>query len=119
MDKPQPGKPEVKTRDSLRAGSGQGTTRLLRSATALRVTLPQRCGSGGWYGRKVLFRPVNTAQNPLSPRKQGVSRIGTERSRARSGPLTARTDLESGIVRDEGKEGNKPGSKGAAMPSNI
>ena len=31
--------------------------RLLRCATALRVTAPHGCGSGGWYGRKVPFRP--------------------------------------------------------------
>ena len=30
--------------------------RLLRCATALRVTAPLGCGSGGWYGRKVSFR---------------------------------------------------------------
>ena len=49
--------PENQTPDSLRAGIGQAATRLLRSATALRVTLPQRCGSRRWYGRKVPFRP--------------------------------------------------------------
>ena len=31
--------------------------RLLRCATALRVTLPQHCGSRCWYGRKVPFGP--------------------------------------------------------------
>ena len=29
--------------------------RLLRCATALRVTAPLGCGSDGWYGRKVPF----------------------------------------------------------------
>ena len=31
--------------------------RLLRCATALRVTAPHGCGSRRWYGRKVPFRP--------------------------------------------------------------
>ena len=31
--------------------------RLLRCATALRVTAPLGCGSGGWYGQKGTFRP--------------------------------------------------------------
>ena len=30
-------------------------TRLLRCATALRVTAPLGCGSDGWYGRKGTF----------------------------------------------------------------
>ena len=38
--------------------------RLLRCATALRVTAPLGCGSGVWYGRKVPFRPVHTARMP-------------------------------------------------------
>ena len=41
--------------------------RLLRCATALRVTAPLGYGSGGWYDRKVPFRPVHTAR-PLSSR---------------------------------------------------
>ena len=47
------------SRDHLRKGAGQGAVHLLRSATALRVTLPLRCGSGGWYGRKVPFGPAS------------------------------------------------------------
>ena len=76
--------------------------RLLRCATALRVTAPLGCGSGVWYGRKVPFgfapnmndnilyhalaRPrAPRPDPPLSPRKQRVFRIGPEPSRARSG----------------------------------
>ena len=41
--------------------------RLLRYATALRVTAPHGCGSGGWYGRKVPFgaSPHNMNDNIL------------------------------------------------------
>ena len=49
-------------RDSLRREASQAATRLLRCATAPRVTAPLGCGSGVWYGRKVPFRPVHTAR---------------------------------------------------------
>ena len=67
MDKSTWEKPKVKTPDSLRAGAGQAATRLLRCATALRVTPPQRCGSRRWYGRKVPFGPASPAQPPPFP----------------------------------------------------
>ena len=38
--------------------------RLLRCATALRVTAPHGCGSGVWYGRKGTFRPYHAARIP-------------------------------------------------------
>ena len=38
--------------------------RLLRCATALRVTAPLGCGSGGWYGRKVPFGPSTRPECP-------------------------------------------------------
>ena len=64
--------------------------RLLRCATALRVTAPLGCGSRrSWYDRKVPFGPNMSTRpeptTPLSPRKQRVFRIGPKRSRARSG----------------------------------
>ena len=62
--------------------------RLLRCATALRVTAPLGCGSRrSWYDRKVPFGPSTRPEptTPLSPRKQRVFRIGPEPSRARSG----------------------------------
>ena len=48
-------KTQPKTPDSLRRAASQAATRLLRCATALRVTAPHGCGSGGWYGRKLAF----------------------------------------------------------------
>ena len=45
--------------------------------------------------------PHNGA-SPLFHRKQRVFRIGPEPSRARSEPLTARTDLESSKAREKG-----------------
>ena len=98
-------KPEVKTPDSLRAGAGQAASRLLRSATALRVTPPQRCGSRHWYGRKIPLGPASPAQPPLSPRKQlsPSDRPGAvQGAKRRSGPLTARTELESSGARGKG-----------------
>ena len=83
MDKSTWEKPKVKTPDSLRAGAGQAATRLLRSATALQVTPPQRCGSRRWYGRKVPFGPK--PQPPLSLVNSVPLRIGPDRSRARNG----------------------------------
>ena len=38
--------------------------RLLRCATALRVTAPLGCGSGIWYGRKVPFGPSTRPEFP-------------------------------------------------------
>ena len=55
-----------KDSDSLRSGARQGALRLLRFATALRVTPPHRYGSRRWYGRKEPFGP-DTARNPNPP----------------------------------------------------
>ena len=39
-------------------------TRLLRCATAPRVTAPHGCGSGVWYDRKVPFGPSTRPECP-------------------------------------------------------
>ena len=73
-------------------------------ATALRVTPPHRCGLRHWY-RKVPFGPASQAQPPLFPRKQRSpsDRPGAvQGAKRRSGPLTARTDLESYATRGKG-----------------
>ena len=48
MDKINLEETQSQNLSSLRAGAGQAAARLLRSATALRVTPPQRCGSRRW-----------------------------------------------------------------------
>ena len=106
-------------RDSLRRGAGQaaGAAPTLRYGPA-GDSAPSAAAQGGWYDRKVPFRPVHTARmprfgpwcnaieryqmryknhwlisaSPLFPHKQSSLRIGPEPSRARSEPLTARTD---------------------------
>ena len=45
------------TRIAYAERASQAATRLLRFATALRVTAPLGCGSDSWYGRKVPFGP--------------------------------------------------------------
>ena len=55
------------------------------------------------------FGPSTRPEPPLFPHKQPSLRIGPQQSRARSGesgPLTARTDLESS--KGEGKGGSCP-----------
>ena len=61
--KPNP-KPESNPRIASAERRVKPLARLLRCATALRVTAPLGCGSGVWYGRKVPFRPVHTARMP-------------------------------------------------------
>ena len=61
-------KPESKPRIAAAEGRVKPLARLLRCATALRVTAPLGCGLGGWYGRKVPFRPLHTA--PSKPDNQ-------------------------------------------------
>ena len=96
-------KTRIKTRIAYAEGRVKPLARLLRCATALRVTAPLGCGSDGWYGRKVPFGASAPNMNdnilyhalarpraprpdpPLSPRKQRVFRIGPQPSRARSG----------------------------------
>ena len=68
------------------------------------ATLPSATAQGGWYDRKVPFRPVHTARthNPPFPCKQRLlsDRPGAvQGAKRRSGPLTARTDLESSGAR--------------------
>ena len=48
-------KPKSKPRIACAEGRVKPPARLLRCATALRVTAPLGCGSDGWYGRKVPF----------------------------------------------------------------
>ena len=81
--------------------------------------MAERFPSARQHGPK---QPDNQAHPPPFPRKQ---RLPSDRPGAVPGREAAKRTLDgadryrSGIVRDEGKEGNKPGSKGAAMPSNI
>ena len=57
-------KPESKLRIASAKGRVKPLTRLLRYATALRVTAPLGCGSGVWYGRKVPFGPSTRPECP-------------------------------------------------------
>ena len=63
-NKPKPNPP-----DSLRAGAGQAASRLLRCATALRVTLAPTLRLKALVWPKGSFRPVHTARthNPPFP----------------------------------------------------
>ena len=70
------------------------------------MTPPLGYGSGGWYGRKVPFRPGHRPEKPKPPfplvNSSPSDRPGAvQGAKRRSGPLTARTDL--GIMRGEGK----------------
>ena len=85
-------KPNPKPRIASAKGRVKPLTRLLRCATALRVTAPLGYGSrrlvsgrqGGWYVRKVPFRPVHTARPPLSLVNNASLQISLEQSGARS-----------------------------------
>ena len=96
--------------NSLRKGAGQGAP----------APPTLRCGPAGDFAPPLrLRRPVGPKgslparqvrpEPPLSLVNDAAPRIGPERSRARerqSGPLTARTDLESS--KGEGKGGSCP-----------
>ena len=58
VPKPNP-KPESNPQIAYAERRVKPLARLLRCATALRVTAPLGCGSGVWYGRKGAFRPVH------------------------------------------------------------
>ena len=58
------------------------------------------------------FGPSTRPEPPLFPHKQPSLRIGPQQSRARSdesGPLTARTDLESSATRERGFKSEREG----------
>ena len=57
-------KPNPKPRIAAAERRVKPLTRLLRYATALRVTAPLGCGSGVWYGRKVPFGPSTRPECP-------------------------------------------------------
>ena len=60
--------------------------RLLRCATALRVTAPLGCGSRSpGMPERFPFGPSTRPEPPLFPHKQSSLRIGPEQSGARSG----------------------------------
>ena len=118
-------------------------TRLLRCATSLRVTAPLGYGSrrlvwpkGSLPARQArpecpglgVVRCYQTLSNeiqnhwliciPPFPLVNSASlQIGPQRSRARSGPLTARTDLES--FRSRGKGASLPGAKIGPRPWSV
>ena len=96
---------QTRTRIAAAKGRVKPLARLLRCATALRVTAPLGCGSGVWYGRKVPFGPSTRPEPHLSPREQRVSPdrpAAVQSAKRRSVPLTARTNLELSRARGKG-----------------
>ena len=93
MDKIDRENQKSRSRIASAKGRVKLLARLLRCATALRVTAPLGYGSSGWYDRKVPFRPVHTTRSnpttrtihPLSLVNSTSLQIGPEQSRARSG----------------------------------
>ena len=108
--KPNP-KPESKPRIASAKGRVKPLARLLRCATALRVTAPLGCGSRRpvWPKGSLPARHTRpeTPQAPLFPRKQrfpfGWARSGPGREAAKR---TLDGEDRSGILRGEGK-GNR------------
>ena len=99
-------KTRINPPDSLRRGASQAATRLLRFATALRVTAPLGYGSRRlvWPKGSLSARPHGPTP-PFSPREQYVSPgrpAAVQGAKRRSVPLTARTYLESCEARERG-----------------
>ena len=71
-------KPPTEAQGNGRNHAPQPLARLLRCATALRVTAPLGYGSDGWYGRKVLFGFAPNMNPPrlLESSEEGIRQIG-------------------------------------------